>query len=97
VVALPKTLEIAVVSSEDTAMEGFEGHLEEEDNPEEDQDIDEAMVEQQWDQDIDEMVVEQQVEQGADKVELGVSDSSFDPGEESEDESDPYYDPSKAR
>ena len=54
VVDLPNTPEIVVVSSEDEAMEDFEGHLEKED-----QDIDEAVMEQQWDQEIDEMVVEQ--------------------------------------
>jgi len=62
VVDLSDTREILVVSSEDEAMEGFEGHTEEEDDPEEDQDIDEAVMEQQWNQEIDEMVVEQQVE-----------------------------------
>jgi len=35
-VDLPNTLEIVVVSFEDEAMEGFEGHLEVEDDPEED-------------------------------------------------------------
>jgi len=56
VIDLLDTPEIVVVSS------GDEGHLEEEDDPEEDQDIDEAVVEQQWDQEIDEMIVEQQAE-----------------------------------
>ena len=59
VVDLPDTPKIVVVSSQDEAMEGFEGHLEEEHDPEEDQAIDEAVMEQQWDQKIDEMVVEQ--------------------------------------
>jgi len=36
VVDLPNTLEIAIVSSEDEAMEDFEGYLEGEDDPEED-------------------------------------------------------------
>ena len=36
VVNLLDTPEIVEVSSEDEAMEGFEGHLEEEDDPEED-------------------------------------------------------------
>ena len=58
VVHLTDTPEIAVVSSEDEAIEGFDGHLEEEDDPEEDQNVNEAVLEQQWDQDIDEMVVE---------------------------------------
>jgi len=49
VVVLPDTLEIVAVSSEDEAMEDFEGHLEEQDNLEEDEDIDEAVTEQQWD------------------------------------------------
>ena len=48
VVDLPDTPEIVVVSSKD------EGHSEEED-----QDIEEVVVEQQWDQEIDEMIVEQ--------------------------------------
>jgi len=52
VIDLPDTPEIVLVSSED------EGHQEEEDDPEEDQDIDEVGVEQQWDQEIDEMIVE---------------------------------------
>ena len=39
VINLPDTAEMVVISSDD------EGHPEEEDNPEEDQDIDEAVVE----------------------------------------------------
>ena len=35
VVDLPNTPEIMIVSSDDEPMEGFEGHLEEEDDPEE--------------------------------------------------------------
>ena len=42
-----------MVSSKD------EGHPEEEYDLEEDQDIDQAVVEQQWDLEIDEMVVKQ--------------------------------------
>ena len=57
VVDPPGTPEIMVLSSKDEAIEGFEGHLEEDDDPEEDQDITEAMVEQQWDQEIEEMIV----------------------------------------
>ena len=53
VIDLRDTPEIVVVSSED------EGHPKEEDDPEDDQDIDEAVVERQWDQEIDEMIVEQ--------------------------------------
>jgi len=97
VVDLPDTPEIVVVSFEDDAMEGFEGHLEEEDDPEEDQDINEAVVEQRLDQEIDEVVVEQLVEQEAAEVESGLSNSSFYSGEESKDESDPDYDPSRDR
>ena len=52
VIDLPYTSEIVLVSSEN------EGHQEEEDDPEEDQDIDEAGVEQQYGQEIDEMIVE---------------------------------------
>ena len=62
VVDLPYTPEIMVASFKDEAMEDFESHLEKKDDPEEDQDIDEAVVEQQWDQEIDKMIVEQQVE-----------------------------------
>ena len=90
-VDLPNTLEIVVVSSADEAMEGFEGHPEEEDDLDEYQEIDEVVVEKQLEQEIDEVVMEQQVEQKADEVGLGVSDSSFDQVEESKDESDPNY------
>ena len=38
-------------------------------------------------------VREQQVDQEIDEVEFGASNSSFDSGEELEDESDPDYDP----
>ena len=47
-----------VVNSDDEATEGFEGHLEEEDNPQGDQKIDEAVVEKQVDHEVDETVVE---------------------------------------
>ena len=40
-VDLPDTLKIVVVCSDDEPMEGFEGHLEAKDDPEEDQEIDE--------------------------------------------------------
>ena len=46
VVDLPDTPEIVILSFEDEAMEGFKSHMEEKDDPEEDQDIDEAVVEQ---------------------------------------------------
>ena len=58
VVDLPNAPETMVVSFEDDAMEGFEGHLEAEDDPKEHQEIDEVVVEQQLDQEIDEAVVE---------------------------------------
>ena len=45
-----------VVSSDDEPMEGFEGHLEEEDDPKEDQEIGEMIEEQQIDQKDDEEV-----------------------------------------
>ena len=45
VVDLPNTPEIVVFSSEDVAIEGFEGRLEEEDDLEEDRNIDEEVVE----------------------------------------------------
>jgi len=57
-VDLPDKPEIMVVSCEDEAIEDFEGHLEEDDDPEKDQDIDEAVVEQQWHQEIGKMIVE---------------------------------------
>jgi len=95
VVDLPNTLEIVVVSFEDEAMEGFEAHLEEEEDPEEDQDIDKAVMEQQRDQEIDKMLVEQQVQKEDDEVGSGVSDRSFYSGVEPEDESDLNYDPSR--
>jgi len=41
--------------------------------------------------------MDQQVEQEADEIESGVSDSSFDSGEEPQDEFDPDYDPSRDR
>jgi len=40
---LPDTLEVMVVSSDDEPMEGLEGHLEEEDDLEERQEIDEVV------------------------------------------------------
>ena len=46
VVDLPDTPEIVVINSEDEAIEDFKGHLEKEDDPEGDRNIDEAMVEQ---------------------------------------------------
>jgi len=49
VVDLSDTQEIVVVSFEDEDIEDFRGHLEEEDDPKEDQDIDKVEVEQQWD------------------------------------------------
>jgi len=62
VVDLPDTPEIVVASYKDEAIEDFEDHLEEEDDPKEHQNINEVMTEQQWDQEINEMIVEQQVE-----------------------------------
>ena len=91
VIDLPDTPEILVVSSED------KGHQEEEDDPKEDQDIDEAGVEQQWDQKIDEMIVEQQADQEVGDAKLEASTSSFNLGEEPDDEFDPDYDPSRDR
>jgi len=49
------------------------------------------------DQEVKEDTGEQQVDQEIDEVELRVSDSSFDSGEELYDESDPNYDPSRDR
>jgi len=95
VVDLPDTLEVVVVSSNDEPMEGFEGHLEEEDDLGEDQDIDKVIEEQQMDQEVDEKVGKQQVDQEIDEVEFGPSDRSFDSGEEPEDEYDPDYDSSR--
>ena len=59
------------------------------------------VVEQQWDQEIDEMIVDQQVEQQVEQevgdAESEVSISSFDSGEEPDDESGPDYNPSRDR
>ena len=49
VVDLPDTPEIVVLSSNDELMEGVEDHLEDEDDPEEDQEIEEVREEQQID------------------------------------------------
>ena len=84
-VDLSDTREIVVVGFEDEDIEDFKGHLESEEDPKEDQDIDEAVVEQQCNQEIEDRVVEQQVEQEADEVESGVSDSSFNSIEELKD------------
>jgi len=81
VVDLPDTLEFVVVSSDNEPMDGFE----DKDDPEEDQEINEIVEEQQMDQEVDKVVGEQQIDQEIDEVELGVSDSSFDSGEELED------------
>jgi len=56
-----------------------------------------VVVEQQWDQEIDEMIVDQQVEQEVGDAESEVSISSFDSGEEPDDESGPDYNPSRDR
>jgi len=97
VVDLPDTSKIVVVNSDDESMKGFEGHLEEEDDLKEDQEIDEVVEEQQMNHEVNEAVGEQQVDQEAGEVELGASDNSFDSGEELEDESNPDYDPSRDR
>jgi len=55
------------------------------------------VVEQQWDWEIDEMIVEQYVELEVGDAELEASTSSFDSGEEPDDESDLDYDPSRDR
>ena len=52
VIDLPDTPDLVVISS------GDEGHQGEEDDPEEDQDIDEVRVEQQWEQEADKLMVE---------------------------------------
>ena len=82
---LSDTPEIMVASFDDEPMQGFEGHLKEEDDPEE----------QQIDWEIDEEVGEQEVHQATNEVEFGASDSSFNLGEEPKDESDLDYDPSR--
>jgi len=56
-----------------------------------------VVVEQQWDQEIDEMVVEQQGEQEVGDAESEAPTSSFNSGEEPDDESDSDYDPSRGR
>jgi len=95
VVDLLDTSEIMVVSFDDEPMEGFEGYLEKEDDPKEDQDIDELVEEQQMDQEVDDDMGEQQVDQEINEVEFSASDSSFDLVEEPEDESYLDYDPSR--
>jgi len=97
VIDLPDTLEVVVISSEEYR------HQEEEDDPEEDQEIDEVMVEQQWKQEIDQLMVElqdeqgQQVQQEVGDAESKASTSSFDLGEEPDNESNPDCDLSTDR
>ena len=59
---LPDTSKVMVLNSNDEPMESFEGHLEEGDDPEEDQKIAEVVEEQQMDQEVEEDVREQQVD-----------------------------------
>ena len=54
VVVLPNTPEVMVVSSNDEPIADFEGHLDEEDDLEEDQELDEVVKEQQMDQEVEE-------------------------------------------
>jgi len=68
VVDLPNTLKVVVVSSNDEPMQGFEGHLEEEDDPEKDQEIDEVVKDKQMDEEAEEDVGQQQVVQEIDEV-----------------------------
>jgi len=49
------------------------------------------------DREVDEVVEKQRVDKEVNEVELGVSDSSFDSGEDLEDEFDPDYGPSRDR
>jgi len=80
-----------VLSSHDKAMEGLVDHLDEEDDPDEDQEIDEIVEEELIDEEIVKVVGEQPEDLEVDEVEPGALDSRFDSGEE--DESDPDYDP----
>jgi len=59
VVDLSDTPEIVVLSPDDAPIEGLEDHLEEVDDPEEDQEVDKVVGEQQIDKEIDEVVGEQ--------------------------------------
>ena len=52
VVDLSDIPEFVVVSSNDEPIEDFEGHLEEEDDLDEDQEIDKVVEEQQMDQEV---------------------------------------------
>ena len=95
VIDLPDALDAVVISS------GDEGHQGVENDPEEDQDISEVGVEQQWEQEADELTVELQDEQEQqDQSEVGdaeseASTSSFDSGEDPDDESNSDYNPSR--
>ena len=95
VVDLLDTPKITALTPNDEPMEGLGDHLKEEDEPDEDQVVDTVVGEQQIDQEIDEAVREQQYEQDINKVEPGASDNSFYLGEEPEDESNSYYNPSR--
>ena len=59
VVDLLDAPEIVVLSPNDKPMEGLDDHLEEEDNPDEDQEIDEIVKEQPINEEIAEAVGEQ--------------------------------------
>ena len=97
VIDIPSTPEVVVLSS------GDEDHQEEEDDPEEDQANAEMGIGQQGEEEADELMVdleeehEPQVQQEIDNVGSEASTSSFDSGEEPDDESDPDYDPSRDR
>ena len=75
----------------------------EEDDPEEDEDSVEMGIEAPGEQEVDELMVDleeehgPQVQQEVSNIELEASTSSFDSGEEPNDESDPVYDPSRDR
>ena len=102
VIDIPSTPEVVVISSGDEDHQGDEDDPEE-DDPEEDQDSDEMGIEQQGEQEADALMMglgeeqEPQVQQEVDSAESEASMSSFDSGEEPDDESDPDYDPSRDR
>ena len=101
---IPDTRDLVVInsSSGDEDHQGEEDDLEE-DDPEEDQDSVELGIEQPGEQEADELMVdleeehEPQVQQEIGNAESEASTSSFDSGEEPNDESDPVYDPSRDR
>ena len=94
VINIPDTPDLVVISSS-------EDHQEEEDDPKEDQGNEKMGIEQPGEQKEDEFMLEDedepQVQLEVGDAESEASTSSFDSGEELDDESDPDYDPSRDR